>query len=174
MYYEIEGRADTIKSITTLAKHDSYFRDLFNSEKFLAAASYLLGGPATPPSVHQLNKPAKVGFPTRPHQDAAYLSIPPGNSLTLWVALEPADAENGAMIYLRGSHLRGLRPHINNGSNYFANEIADYNSEDFPDEVVVAADPGDLLAHPALTIHRTDANRSARSRNALIADFILS
>ena len=174
VYYEIDGQADTIKSITSLAKHDPYFRDLFNSERFLAAAGYLLGGPATPPSVHQLNKPAKVGPPTRPHQDAAYLSIPPGTSLTFWVALEPADAENGALIYLRGSHRGGLRPHINNGSNYFANEIADYDGEGSPDEVMVPADPGDLLTHHALTIHRTDANQSERSRNALIADFILS
>ena len=173
VHYEIDGQVDTIKSITSLAKHDPYFRDLFNSEKFLTAAGFLLGGPATPPSVHQLNKPARVGPPTRPHQDAAYLSIPPGNSLTIWVALEPADAENGAMIYLRGSHQNGLRPHINNGSNYFANVIADYDSEGSSDEGMVPADPGDMLAHHALTIHRTNANQSERSRNALIADFIL-
>ena len=172
VYYEIEGQADTIKSITSLAKHDPYFRDLFQSEKFRHAASCLLGGPASPPSVHQLNKPARVGLPTKPHQDAAYLSIPPGNSLTFWLGLEAADAENGAMIYVRGSHRSGLRPHANNGSNYFAQEIADYDGSD--DEVTVAAEPGDLLVHHALTIHRTDANRSDRSRNALIADFILN
>ncbi len=70
-------------------------------------------------------------------------------------------------------YLRGLQPHHNNGSNYFAKEITDYKGYGSPDELTVCAEPGDLLAHHALTIHRTDANTSARSRNALIADFIL-
>lgn len=173
VYYDIEGQADTIKSITSLAEHDPYFHDLYNGENFIAAASCLLDGPAHPPSVHQLNKPAKVGKPTKPHQDAAYLSIPPGNSLTLWLALEAADANNGAMIYLRGSNLRGLQPHHNNGSNYFAKEITNYENYGSPDEITVSAVGGDLLAHHSLTIHRTEANHSERSRNALIADFIL-
>lgn len=173
VYYEIEGRADAIKSITSLAEHDPYFRDLYNGENFIAAASRLLGGPARPPSVHQLNKPAKVGKPTQPHQDAAYLSFPPGNSLTLWLALEAAASDNGAMIYLRGSHLRGLQPHYDNGSNYFAKELAAYEGYGSPDEIRVCAAPGDLLAHHSLTIHRTEDNRTERSRNALIADFIL-
>ena len=145
VYYEIDGRVDTIKSITTLSKHDPFFHELYNSEPFLHAAAVLLGGPATPPCVHLLNKPANVGPATKPHQDAAYLTITPGQSLTFWLALEPADAQNGAMIYLRGSHHAGLRPHHNNGSNYFAHEIADYDGYDSPEEVAVCAEPGDLL-----------------------------
>jgi len=33
VYYEIEDQVDTIKSITSLAEHDPYFRDLYNGEK---------------------------------------------------------------------------------------------------------------------------------------------
>ncbi len=29
-YYEIDGRSDTIKSITTLSKHDPFFHELYN------------------------------------------------------------------------------------------------------------------------------------------------
>eukprot|EP01052_Picozoa_sp_SAG31_P063717 SAG31_NODE_22631_length_521_cov_1.215640_1_plen_107_part_10 len=41
---------------------------------------------------------------TPPHQDAAYSS----QVCTAWVAVDPADEENGCMRYSVGSHIRGF------------------------------------------------------------------
>ena len=46
---------------------------------------------------------------------------------------------------------------------------AEYEGYGSPDETTVCAAPGDLLAHHSLTIYRTEANQTDRSRNALIA-----
>ena len=173
IFYEIEGQPDMIKSLTTLSTRDSYFHDLFNSERFGAVAEGMLGAPASPPMVHLLNKVPRIGKETLPHQDAAYLTIAPGQSVTFWLALDEADENNGAMLYLRGSHRAGLRHHEDTGSNYFAKAIFDYQERGSDEEVMAPAQPGDLLVHHSLTIHRTGLNHSERSRRALIADFIL-
>jgi ectoine hydroxylase-related dioxygenase (phytanoyl-CoA dioxygenase family) len=65
-----------------------------------------------------------------------------------------------------------LRPHHHPGGNFFPLELVDYDIDSAPDEVTVDAQPGDLIAHHALTIHRSHANTSHRSRLALIADFV--
>ena len=51
----------------------------------------------------------------------------------------------------------------------FSQGITDYGQpEDAADEIAFPAQPGDLLVHHALTIHRADGNRSAsRSRRSL-------
>src|SRR3990172_5760538 len=77
VHYEIDGDLDTIKTITTLSTRDPYFQELFTNARFLDTAATLLGRRALPPCVHQINKPPRIGKATRPHQDAAYLTIPP-------------------------------------------------------------------------------------------------
>jgi phytanoyl-CoA hydroxylase len=71
--------------------------------------------------------------------------------------------------YVRGSHLRDMRPHGRTETLGFSQGITDFGqAADSRNEVTCPAQPGDLLAHHALTIHRADANASlTRSRRAL-------
>jgi len=57
------------------------------------------------------NKPAKMGTETPPHQDGFYFMLEPNHAVTMWLALDVADAENGCMRYIPRSHLGGIRPH---------------------------------------------------------------
>ena len=87
----------------------------------------------------------------------------------MWLALEEFDEENGCVRFVRGSHLKGLRPHGPTGTLGFSQGMTDFGTaEDDAEEQVMPASPGDLLAHHALTIHRADGNSSStRSRRAL-------
>ena len=63
------------------------------------------------------------------------------------------------MRYIRGSHLKGVRPHRQSGTLGFSQSISDFGTEhDRDSEVAFTARAGDLIAHHALTIHRADAN----------------
>ena len=95
--------------------------------------------------------------------------LEPCHALTMWMALDPVDEENGCVRYVRGSHLLGLRPHGRTQTLGFSQGITDFGSApDLDNEVSCPAKPGDLLAHHALTIHRADSNKSpTRSRRAL-------
>ncbi|MFP6901387.1 MAG: phytanoyl-CoA dioxygenase family protein, partial [Opitutales bacterium] len=115
------------------------------------------------------NKPPGIGQATPAHQDGHYFMLRPCHALTMWMALDPVDEENGCVRYVRGSHLNGMRPHGRTETLGFSQGITGFGTEtDIRDEVPCPANPGDLLAHDALTIHRADANLSStRLRRAL-------
>lgn len=114
------------------------------------------------------NKPPRIGQPTPPHQDGYFFMLNPNEAITMWMALENVDEENGCVRYFKGSHLKGMRPHAKTKILGFSQAISDYSAEDKNNEIWFETKPGDLLAHHSLTIHRADNNKSLnRTRKAL-------
>ena len=94
------------------------------------------------------------------HQDNGYGELDPYNSLTTLTALDDADEENGCLRYIKGSHLKGLRPHNQTKTLGFSQGISDFNDDDRESESPIIAQPGDVLIHHGNTIHRANPNRS--------------
>ncbi len=97
---------------------------------------------------------------TPPHQDNYYFCLEPANVLTMWLALDPVDAENGCLRYVDGSHTRGYRKHAKSQILGFSQGIMDYTTDDFNREVAAVMQPGDVAVHHGMTTHRADANLS--------------
>jgi phytanoyl-CoA hydroxylase len=137
--------------------------------RFEKLASVLLDDAVTGQNMQYFNKPPRIGKPTPAHQDGYYFMLEPNEAVTMWMALEPVDEENGCVRYVRGSQLRGLRPHGRTGVLGFSQGITDFGTpDDLQNEVYFPTRPGDLLVHHSLTIHRADGNQSdSRSRKAL-------
>jgi phytanoyl-CoA hydroxylase len=95
--------------------------------------------------------------------------LDPSVAVTMWMALEPADEENGCVKYVKGSHLKGMRPHGRTKTLGFSQGITDFGTEDdLQNEIAFPAQPGDLLVHHSLTIHRAGGNTTTnRNRKAL-------
>jgi len=169
VFYEIKNRPDTLKQVQQLFSHHSYFQGLMFGSKFEALAELLLSGPVVGKNMQYFNKPPQIGKATPPHQDGYYFMLKPCEAVTMWLALEDVDEENGCVRYVRGSHLRGMRPHGRTQTLGFSQGVVDYGTaEDLVDEVAFPAQAGDLLVHNAMTIHRADGNRSQdRTRQAL-------
>ena len=165
VFYEDKSNLSALKQIQQLHKYERFFEELMN-DKPKKLAQELLGEPVISKNLQYFNKPPSTGQATPVHQDGYYFMLQPCHGLTMWMALDAADEENGCVRYLAGSHIHGMRPHARTQTLGFSQAISDYNSE--ADEIICLAQPGDLLAHHALTIHRADANTSAtRSRRAL-------
>ena len=169
VFYEELGQSQTLKQIVGLFSHDPYFGRLMFGSQFELLAELLLQGPVVGENMQYFNKPPQVGKATPPHQDGYYFMLKPCEALTMWLALEQVDEENGCVRYVRGSHRRGLRPHGRTKTLGFSQGVTDYGTpQDLADEVAFPAQPGDLLVHNAMTIHRADGNRSpTRTRQAL-------
>jgi phytanoyl-CoA hydroxylase len=103
------------------------------------------------------------------HQDNLYLRTTP--LMGAWVALDKADAENGAMEMVRGSHLYGLLPC----------QIADTDVSFTDSETVIppgmekdliTLEPGDVVFFGGYTIHGSRPNSTAdRFRRAFICHY---
>jgi len=165
--YEDPNCSETLKQLARMKQHDRFFAEMIHHPEWVTLAETLLADEAIPQELEWFNKPPKLSKPTPPHQDGYYFMLEPNEAATMWLALDPVDESNGCMRYLPGSHRRGLRPHGSTNVVGFSQGISDYGDRDRKAEVPIEADPGDLLIHHALTIHRADANDSERHRRSL-------
>ena len=167
VFLEDKSQANSLKQIQRLHEHSEFFGGLMDG-KPRALAERLLGEPARGINLQYFNKAPGMNQQTPPHQDGFYFMLEPCRAATLWLALDMVDEENGCVRYVRGSQSEGLRPHQATGTLGFSQGVSDYEEADEASEVVCPAEPGDLLAHHALTIHRAGGNASAtRERRAL-------
>lgn len=166
-FYEVKGRPETLKQLQSVSNHDPYFGRLYFGEALVGLAELLLDGPVRCDNLQWFNKPPRIGQHTPPHQDGYYWMLEPNEGVTMWLALDPVDEENGCVRYIPGSHRRGVREHSRTKTLGFSQGICDYGAADRAAEVPMRAQPGDLLVHHGLTIHRADANASERPRRAL-------
>ena len=168
VFYENKDDLTTLKQLQRMHEHDAWFGEFF-ADKPQRLAETLLGTEVVGKNLQYFNKPAAGGQPTPPHQDGFYFKLNPPHALTMWMALEDVDEENGCVRYVKGSHRKGMREHGRSGTLGFSQGMTDFGrQEDLAAEEAMPAAPGDLLAHHALTIHRAEGNLSAtRSRRAL-------
>ncbi|MBX3253997.1 MAG: phytanoyl-CoA dioxygenase family protein [Chitinophagaceae bacterium] len=166
-FYEDRNAPSTLKQLQTLFSYDIFFNQLMFNSRFEKLAAVLLQDNVTGKNMQYFNKPPGIGKPTPPHQDGYYFMLEPNEAVTMWLGLENVDEENGCVRYVKGSHLKGVRPHAKTTTLGFSQGITDYGRPD-DQEVWFNTKPGDLLVHHALTIHRADGNSSLnRTRKAL-------
>jgi phytanoyl-CoA hydroxylase len=170
VFYEDKTRKATLKQLIRMHEHDSFFRAVLAEGEAPAMAARLLGEEVEPMNQQVFIKPpGGDSRATPPHQDGYYFHLEPCSAITLWLALDDVDEENGCLRYVRESHRQGLRPHQQSGTLGFSQGVSDFGSErDRANEVALTARAGDLIAHHAVTIHRAGENRApGRPRRAL-------
>jgi len=167
VYYDDVDRPETLKQIQHLSKYDRYFKELALNSKVLGLAEECLGAPVDLINVQYFNKSPEKNLCTPPHQDGFYFPIQPQEALTMWLSLDDADVENGAVRYIPKSHNRGLREHHRSQILGFSQSIKDWSEEDEESLLQMEAKAGDILVHHSLTIHASKPNVSTRVRRAV-------
>ena len=166
-FYEDTADRSTLMRLQNMCDYDDFFRNLYYGERVISLCSSLMDGPVRGKNMQWFNKLPSRGRETPPHQDGFYFMLEPNEALTLWLSQDYVDEENGCVRYIPGSHRSGMRPHQRTSILGFSQGISDFDAEDRATEIPVYTEPGDLIAHHCLTVHRADANASPRSRRAL-------
>jgi phytanoyl-CoA hydroxylase len=170
-FYQDRSRPETLKQLQRMGR-DPFFRDYVKHPKWTALAEALVGELVRAEEPEWFNKPPGTDHVTPPHQDNYYFCLAPPRVVTIWLALDPVDLENGCLRYVAGSHERGFRTHAKSRILGFSQGITDYAPDDASREVAILLEPGDVVAHHGMTIHRADANRSAtRNRRSFAIVF---
>jgi hypothetical protein len=121
-----------------------------------------------------LCKPAATGREVPWHQDGEYWPMRPLATCSVWVAIDEATPENGAMRFIPGSHKReGLyRHHQSERKDIVLNLELDADQFDQRDAVDVVLEPGQISLHDVRMIHGSPANRSGKRRAAFIMRYM--
>lgn len=119
-------------------------------------------------------KPPGDGQPVLFHQDGAYWPLEPMEVVTLWLAVDDSDAENGCMRMIPGTHRMDLHEMIDSdadsvlGSMIKPEVIADI--EESALDLVLGA--GDVSVHSSAIVHGSHANLSDRRRGGLTIRYV--
>lgn len=171
-----QARATTSPSDYGLIMHDAW-RELPAFERALRAGPVgrlgraLLGADEVVLfQDHVVWKPPATPAEVSWHQDRGYWPLEACRGLTVWVALDDADAGNGCLSYLPGTHRLGERRAAD-----FTPGAAQPARPDLPpidaagrerEVVTCPVRAGEALVHDPLVWHMSPPNASARDRRA--------
>jgi non-haem Fe2+, alpha-ketoglutarate-dependent halogenase len=100
------------------------------------------------------------------HQDASYWHLSPARTVTVWLAIDDADAENSAMRFIPGTHRLGpLKWRRPTGPAVLDQEIVD--ADQLGEPVYDELKAGQFSLHADMLAHGSEPNASARRRGGL-------
>ena len=156
-------------------KHDPFWVRLASDDRLLDVAQQFVGPDISLFASHYIAKPPLDGQPVLWHQDGAFWPLEPMEVVTLWLAVDDVDAENGCMqVIPRTQHLDLQAAQVRTD---VANVLAASMDESIVDEskaVDVILKAGDLSIHHPNLIHGSKPNTSLRWRRGLTLRYIPS
>ncbi|HAA74100.1 TPA: phytanoyl-CoA dioxygenase family protein [Candidatus Latescibacteria bacterium] len=161
-------------SINGWHRHCAEIWDLVTQPRILDCVQDLLGEDLICWGTHYFAKMPGDGKRVSFHQDASYWPLTPSRTVTVWLAIDDADAANGAMQLIPRSHVHGQidfersTAEEQNVLNQTVRDPLTYG--DAP--VTVALRAGQMSLHTDLLLHGSDANASNRPRCGLTMRFV--
>jgi hypothetical protein len=152
-------------------RFDAVMAECLRLPPVLDAVSSLIGDDLLAFLLMFIYKPPGVKDAYHPfHQDGAYFPFEPLDQVVgVWIPLDPADARNGSLCVVPGSHrdeIRGHRPIEGVNAGAFAAPAED-DADAHERSVTFDLNPGDcVIFHPHL-LHRTGGNPTQRHRRVV-------
>ena len=100
------------------------------------------------------------------HQDNGYVSIEPATNVTLWIALDDVDEENGCVWVMPKSHERGLLDHSRKSADSWHLDVKVEG-----DGVPAILRAGEAVAFTGLTLHRSKLNKTDKIRRGFFLEY---
>ncbi len=158
-----EQKQDLVRKMWLFVGRDPRLDALAEHPPLLALLHRLIGDTPVLFQDQALLKPPLLGREKPWHQDNAYFNYPPETPVVgVWIALDPATAENGCMHVIPGSHREGPVVHWKRRDW----QICDTDVDSTRDVMAVLRPGGCLLFH-GLLHHGTPTNHSTHRRRAL-------
>ncbi|MEN9555487.1 MAG: hypothetical protein RLZZ232_1773 [Planctomycetota bacterium] len=102
------------------------------------------------------------------HQDASYWPLSPSHAVTVWLAIDDADLDNGCMKFVAGSHHSGhLTYRRSTPEEHNVLDQTVENAESYGTVVLDDLKAGQASIHNDLLLHGSEANMSTRRRCGL-------
>ena len=95
VFYEKD--TDRLRQIENLQKYGDFWRELTTDRRWLDPVERIFEAEVVLVNCSYMAKSAKVGSLAPFHQDNAYYFYVPDHALTVWLALDESDEENGCV-----------------------------------------------------------------------------
>lgn len=160
--------------IMEMWRFDEEYQKLLYHEPLLDIAESLIGTDIQLFHDQALYKPAYHGGEVYWHQDNAYWRCDPPHLVSIWIAIDDADEENGCMNVIPGSYSEGLAAHGRAESEKGDVPALLQVDAEVNRAVSVPIAAGYAMVHHCMTLHQTNPNRSSRNRRAMVIHYMPS
>ena len=150
--------------------HMKYGRvyDILTNKRIIDCVADLLGEDVVAWGSHFFCKMPGDGRAVAWHQDASYWPLTPSHAVTVWLAIDDADLDNGCMKFIAGSHHSGhLTYRKSSPEEHNVLDQTVPNAESYGEIVIDDLKAGQASIHNDLLLHGSDANMSTRRRCGL-------
>lgn len=158
-----EERELAVRKISDFVQHEDRLHAIAYHAKLLGLVEKIMGAKPKLTQDQALLKPPSGGAEKPWHQDMAYGNLTYDKPVIgAWIALDPAEIDNGCMHVIPRSHMDGAIPH------YAVRDwqICDTNIP-VQRDTAVPLQPGEVLLFHGLLMHGTPPNFSTKRRRAL-------
>ena len=165
-----QQEAPSLRKVRRLAWNDpKFWGDFFQSSGLSTLVRTLVDDPVL--IFHAcFFKPKGIGTAVGFHQDQALWPHLYNGAVTLWLALDATDEDNGALLGVPSSQKRGLLPHCPTLSHPW-HPVIRLDGADLPQPQVWRMAAGDGLAWHRYYAHGSGPNRSSRDRCGMVMVF---
>lgn len=158
---------DSYSISTAHMKHGGVF-DILTNPRLIDIVSDLLGDDVVAWGSHFFCKMPGDGKAVAWHQDASYWPLSPSRAVTVWLAIDDADLDNGCMKFIAGSQHSGhLTYRESSPEEHSVLGQTVENPEQYGRIVVDDLKAGQASIHSDLLLHGSEANMSSRRRCGL-------
>jgi non-heme Fe2+,alpha-ketoglutarate-dependent halogenase len=142
--------------------------DILTNPRIVSYVADLLGDDVVAWGSHFFCKMPGDGRAVAWHQDASYWPLTPSWAVTVWLAIDDADTENGCMKFIAGSHHKGhLTYRSSTPEEHNVLDQTVENAESYGPVVVDSLRAGEASIHNDLLLHGSEPNMSSRRRCGL-------
>lgn len=156
---------------TGMVEMDKFWIDLVSNDQLLDIVAQFIGPDIALFASHYIAKPPFKGQAVGWHQDGSFWPLDPMEVVTVWVAIDDVDAENGCMRVLpKTQHLRLLSKQemiATPGDENALSAAMDIKELDESLAVDLVMQAGDIEIHHPNIVHGSNANESPRWRRGL-------
>jgi ectoine hydroxylase-related dioxygenase (phytanoyl-CoA dioxygenase family) len=158
---------------SNLMSDDAFWVRLVSDDRLLDIAEQFVGPDIALFASHYIAKPPFDGQPVLWHQDSSYWPLEPMAVVSLWLAVDDADPDNGCLRVIPGTHTMPSQPlqAKTDTANVLGSQI-DPALVDESNAVDICLNAGDVEIHHPQTIHGSNANNSPRRRAGLTIRYI--
>ncbi len=161
------GRQSGWRFVHNLWERDRGVREFVLARRFAKVAAELLGVPAVRLLRDESYFKDPGGLPTPWHQDCDFFPLNTDRVVSMWIALNDISLEMAPLTFATGSHQGGYLDPTGDELR-FGLSAQSLNQRGFQLTNHGAMQAGDATFHAGWTLHSSDANRSDRTREALV------
>jgi len=170
--FSADGSEQAPRKIDQPFLKDQAFRDFLLSKRLTEIVEFLIGNKPLLSGDQLFMKPPRYGSAKPYHQDNFYFRCHPDDEvITSWIALDDADASNGCLRYIDGSHLGPILPHTPIPGEPH-NLVPPPELIDLTKESLAPVRKGGVVFHHSKTLHTSHRNESHGWRKGYAAHWV--